>query len=286
MAASATAIASAAVIAAVSLVVRTPGDAERVAAAGRVEAIAAAGDLWAVTAQLAEAPAVVWGGTFASASRHRDGVYRFGVMVARNGAMLGSMEIKDVVGALVTSAGVISVGGHTMLRGDDDFWRWAGVADHRLAQFEGRWVVLHDGFFGFDLDERLRPDVLFAEPPAGTPDPVRGAPEMDGAVEVRPVQWNGMTYRITTADPKRLVRLTSAWLELQPLPAEHRRAVGSFDQLRRETKVLTEARIYDDQPGEAGEMAAAFTADEVASSALSHAAVPRAPSAVPRTAPD
>ncbi|MEU4625452.1 hypothetical protein AB0G04_36465 [Actinoplanes sp. NPDC023801] len=36
-------------------------------------------------------------------------------MVARIGAMLGSMAIKDATGARVTSVGVISVGGHTML---------------------------------------------------------------------------------------------------------------------------------------------------------------------------
>ncbi|GIE35764.1 hypothetical protein Ait01nite_088090 [Actinoplanes italicus] len=69
---------------------------------------------------------------------------------------LGSMEIKDAAGVRVAIAGVISVGGYTMLRGDEEFWRWAGVVDRRLAKFEGRWVVLHDGFFGFDLGEQLR----------------------------------------------------------------------------------------------------------------------------------
>jgi hypothetical protein len=265
MAVSAAMIALAAVITAVSLVVRTPRDARRVAAAGPVEAVAVAGDLRAVTSELAEASAVVWAGTVAAtASENRNGVYDFGVMVARNGAMLGSMEVKDAAGERVASARVIAVAGHTMLQGDEEFWRWTGVLDQRLARFEGRWVVLHDGFFGFDLSEQLRPDVLFAEPPAGTPDPVQGMPEMDGAVEVRPVQWNKATYRITTADPKRLVRLTTARVELQPLPAKHERAVGSFDQLRRETKVLIEARNYGDQPDRAGHMQAAFTPDEVA----------------------
>ncbi len=263
MAISASVIAIVVVIVAVVMSAQAQHDAEGTAAAQRSEAMIAAKDLRVATVDLAGAPAVVWAGTFASASEHRKGVYNFGVMVARNGAMLGSIRIKDATGTLVASAGVISVGGHTMLQGREEFWRWAGILDQRLPKFEGRWVVLHDGFFGFDLDKQLHPDVLFTESPAGGPDPVRGAPEMDGAVEVQPVQGNGMTYRITTADPKRLVRLTSARLELRPLPAEHDRAVQSFDQLRRETKVLTEALNYGSQPDQAGQMPTAFTADEV-----------------------
>lgn len=244
--------------------------ADRVEAA-RAAAVAAAEELRAVTAGLAAAPAVRYHGSFPSASKDRSGVYTIDVRVARNGALLGILQIHGL------GASVLAVGEHTLVKADEEFWRWAGVLDQRLPKFRDRWVVLYDGFFGFDLGQRLSPAVLLAGPaPRGsakltvselTP-PVRLEPDGNGDVEVHPVRWDGVTYLITTAEPKRLVRLTAAGeqparLDLKPTLLDDTARATFFGELRRQAKTLVAARDYGAQPDYAGQLRTAFEASEV-----------------------
>lgn len=220
---------------------------------------AAAEQLRAATSGLTAAPAVRWTGSFPNASEHRRGLYTVDVRVAGNGALLGTVRNGT------QNAEVMAVGGHTLLRGGENFWRWSGIRDGRLQDIGNRWVVMYDGFFDFDLGARLQPAALLG----GT---APGATVTAGAVtaEGSEVQWNDVVYLIA-ADGPRLARLTTlgtaespARLELRPAALDDAEQADLFGELRLEVKQLMLARDHGKQPDYAGQIPPAFGADEVA----------------------
>lgn len=213
--------------------------------------------LRAATADLTAATALHWTGVFASATDRRPGVWDVNVRVAANGAGIG--EVRNAEQA----AEVLSVGGYTLLRANQGFWRWAGVLDDRLTGFPGRWVVLYDGFFGFDLGARLHPGALLG---GAAPGAVVTAGESTD--EGSRVLWNDVTYLVDPTGP-RLVRIVTAGTERSParfqlaaVPVDGERD-GLFDDLRREASRLIDARDHGAQADFAGQIPAAFSETEV-----------------------
>ncbi|SDT48644.1 hypothetical protein [Actinoplanes derwentensis] len=220
--------------------------------------------LRAATADLTGAAAVHWTGSFPSAAELRTGVYQVDVRTAGNGALLGTVTIGG------WTAEVMAVSGHTLLRAGERFWRQGGVLDGRLTHFRNRWVVMYDGFFGFDLGARLNPGALLGgAAPGAVVTPATTTPE---GTEIR---WTDVTYLI--ADPTTpgatgtgLMRLTTtgtaespARLDLRPVVLDGDECAELFSRLRVEAIQLIQARDHGSQPDQAGQTPPAFDVGEV-----------------------
>lgn len=96
------------------------------------------------------------------------------------------------------------------VRASEAFWRREGAAADTVADFGQQWVKADPELFGGDLTTILSPGALgrLLSPHEGGR-PVAGDVERVNGVEVRPMRVNSLTAYVTTAEPHRIVRLTT-----------------------------------------------------------------------------
>jgi hypothetical protein len=174
----------------------------------RVQRVAADEDLAQVAAQLLVAPATRYTGWFTDEDGDR---VTLDARVANEGSTSARLTVAG------QAADVIATGDRTFAKAGTAFWRRHGVATESLAEYAKRWVRVPADFFGLDLGNTLAPALVAAslspgidgEGSATDGTRARGAPTTVDGVAVTPVQANGITFYISTAAPKRLVRVST-----------------------------------------------------------------------------
>jgi hypothetical protein len=175
----------------------------------QVKRVAADEDLARAAAQLLVTPAARYRGWFTDATGDR---VTLDARVANAGSTSAKLTVKG------QSADVIDTGDRTFAKAGAAFWRRYGVSADNLPEYAKRWVSVPADFFGLDLGDALAPALVAGSlspgiggegsAEAGTA-PVRGAPTTVDGVAVTPVTAGGVTFAITTAAPKRLVRVAT-----------------------------------------------------------------------------
>jgi hypothetical protein len=140
---------------------------------------------------------------------------------------------------------ILDFGERTFVKSDLNFWIYFG-RDAESGEFHNRWVSVPPDFLDLDFDAALDPAALAAElnpgiEGAGRTVTTAPATTVDG-VAVLPVTVDGrLTYFVTTAQPRRLVKMSSADLDLTvtALTAEER--VQTLSGAREEVAELRDA---------------------------------------------
>ncbi len=171
--------------------------------------VAADEDLAQAAAKLLVTPAAHYKGWFTDDTGDR---VTIDARVANAGSTSARLTVKG------QSADVIDTGDRTFVKAGTAFWRLYGVSGDNLSEYAKRWVNVPADFFGLDLGDALAPALIAesASPGIGgegsaDPDatPVRGPPATVDGVAVTPVTVHSVTYSITTAAPKRLIRVAT-----------------------------------------------------------------------------
>ena len=131
-----------------------------------------------------------------------------------------SVPVDITVSSEGTGKATLTVGGEQVeavvlpdvlyVRASEAFWRREGAAADTVADFGQQWVKADPELFGGDLTTILSPGALarLLGPHEGER-PVAGDVERVNGVEVRPMRVNSLTAYVTTAEPHRIVRLTT-----------------------------------------------------------------------------
>ncbi|MEV6813270.1 hypothetical protein [Micromonospora sp. NPDC051296] len=177
-----------------------------------------------------------------------------------------------VRGKLITggqTAELLDLGDRTFLKVGAAFWREAGLTDGREKVFAKRWVRVPSDLFGFDFGDVLAPALLATGMVPGIDEngypqpeesPALGAVTSVDGVEARGVVIGGVTYLISTAEPRQLLGVSTTPVtesgsgfqtiayrvsdvelraKLQVLTDDQRQLL--FDEVRRQMDVLAQS---------------------------------------------
>lgn len=166
-------------------------------------------DLSAAAATLSQSPATRFTGSFTD----DDGdTVTVDASLTNEGSTLATLTVGG------TSAELLSTGESAFVKADAAFWQQHGAPPENVTDYGTVWVKVPPDFFGVDLGLVLAPSLLAeaiapaiaedaAAPPArAVPGPVTTV----NGVEAQAVSANGLTVHITTAEPKRIVRIATS----------------------------------------------------------------------------
>jgi hypothetical protein len=164
-------------------------------------AVAAARNLARAATDLAKVPAARLTGTLAGKAGRSIPV---DITVSSEGSGRATLTVGGEQVEAVVLPDVLYV------KASEAFWRREGAAADTVADFGTQWVKADPELFGGDLTTVLSPGALgrLLDPHEGER-PVAGDVERVNGVEVRPMRVNGLTAYVTTAEPHRIVRLTT-----------------------------------------------------------------------------
>ncbi len=176
------------------------GPSKQQAAASR-SAAAASQDLARSATSLAELPAARYKGILTG---------RTGEDIPVEITMTGEGSAKATLTVSGEQVEAISLPDGLYVKASESFWRRRGAAADTVADFGTQWVKAQPDLFGNDLTTVLSPGVLarLLDPRDGE-QAVVGRAERIGGVEARPMRVDTLTAYVTTAEPHRIVRLTS-----------------------------------------------------------------------------
>ncbi|WP_433116336.1 hypothetical protein [Micromonospora sp. CA-246542] len=186
-----------------------PGGKEERATAAQVAVNTADQELRQAAERLLTTPAVRYQGSFSGPDGDR---ISMDAQVTNEGTVRGKL-ITDG-----QTAEILDLGDRTFLKVGEAFWRAAGITDGREKKFANRWVRVAGDLFGFDFGDVLAP-ALFATGMVPSIDD-NGYPQQEESlglgvvtsvdgVEARAVVLDGVTYLISTAEPKRLLGVST-----------------------------------------------------------------------------
>ncbi len=182
------------------------GDDDKGGRAERKRVAAVTADLATAGLDLAVLPAAKYRGTLTDAAGDE---VEFVAQTRNDGATLATI---DPTG---TKLELMSVAGETYLRAAEAYWRSKGVDSTSAKAFAPEWVKVDSTEVGLDLAAVLAPASLgpafapeaFFEDPADAPQLAIGAETTINGVAVVEAAVDGLTAYVTTAAPKRIVRV-------------------------------------------------------------------------------
>ncbi|WBB91297.1 hypothetical protein [Verrucosispora sp. WMMC514] len=190
--------------------------------------------------RLLTTPAIRYEGSFTGPDGDR---IRMDVRVTNEGTVRGELTTGG------QTAEILDLSDRTFIQVGAAFWRKAGITDGREKDFAKQWVRVPGDLFGFDFGDVLAP-ALFATGmvpsidengyPQQEESPELGAISSVDGVEAQAVVLGGVTYLISTAEPKQLlgvstVPVTESGGGFQPIAYR-----VSDVELRAKLKVLTD----------------------------------------------
>lgn len=169
--------------------------------AARRAAAAAERELARSATELAAAPAARYTGTLVGSSGRSMPVE---ITITAEGSAEATLT---VVGEKVEA---VALADGLYLKGSAAFWRAQGAAADSVADFGQQWVKADQDLFGSDLTATLAPGALarLLDPREGEQLAI-GEPEQVNGAEARAMRVGSLTAYVTTAEPHRIVRLTS-----------------------------------------------------------------------------
>jgi hypothetical protein len=159
--------------------------------------------------RLLTTPAVRYQGSFTGPDGDRVGM---DVQVTNEGTVRGRLTTGG------QTAELLDLGDRTFLRVGAAFWRAAGLTDGREKVFATRWVRVPGDLFGFDFGDVLAPALLATGMvpsvdgngyPHQEESPRPGAVTSVDGVEARAVLLDGVSYLISTAEPRQLLAVST-----------------------------------------------------------------------------